>query len=176
MRLCYNHLCRRPWRYRLGVRTEDSQSSNTGSIPVSATNKSEVQRNPSRSFWKSRKMAAILRFFPSNRTRENLFSTPEAGLGAFFSGGQTRSPVSTTPAGECNAITNRWCSESALTFRRLSGIPLLLFLKYRSGETAPKSTSGFVARILLHSFRFAPHANPDHGKRQSRGARRVQHS
>src|SRR5579863_2611512 len=26
-----------PWRYRLGVRTEDSQSSNTGSIPVSAT-------------------------------------------------------------------------------------------------------------------------------------------
>jgi hypothetical protein len=25
------------WRYRLGVRTEDSQSSNTGSIPVSAT-------------------------------------------------------------------------------------------------------------------------------------------
>ena len=26
------------WRYRLGVRTEDSQSSNTGSIPVSATN------------------------------------------------------------------------------------------------------------------------------------------
>ena len=35
--VCYN----RPlpgWRYRLGVRTEDSQSSNTGSIPVSATN------------------------------------------------------------------------------------------------------------------------------------------
>jgi hypothetical protein len=33
------------WRYRLGVRTEDSQSSNPGSIPGSATNKSEVQRN-----------------------------------------------------------------------------------------------------------------------------------
>ena len=34
--LCYNlgSLLR---RYRLGVRTEDSQSSNTGSIPVSAT-------------------------------------------------------------------------------------------------------------------------------------------
>jgi hypothetical protein len=27
----------RPWRYRLGVRTEDSQSSNPGSIPGSAT-------------------------------------------------------------------------------------------------------------------------------------------
>ena len=27
-----------PWRYRLGVRTEDSQSSNPGSIPGSATN------------------------------------------------------------------------------------------------------------------------------------------
>ena len=26
------------WRYRLGVRTEDSQSSNPGSIPGSATN------------------------------------------------------------------------------------------------------------------------------------------
>src|SRR5712671_6287390 len=31
---CYNFQAR---RYRLGVRTEDSQSSNTGSIPVSAT-------------------------------------------------------------------------------------------------------------------------------------------
>ncbi len=28
----------RAWRYRLGVRTEDSQSSNPGSIPGSATN------------------------------------------------------------------------------------------------------------------------------------------
>ena len=34
--LCYNHL-RPGWRYRLGVRTEDSQSSNPGSIPGSAT-------------------------------------------------------------------------------------------------------------------------------------------
>src|SRR6476661_7909404 len=34
--LCYNcNLAR--WRYRLGVRTEDSQSSNPGSIPGSAT-------------------------------------------------------------------------------------------------------------------------------------------
>ena len=35
---CYN--CHGPWRYRLGVRTEDSQSSNPGSIPGSATNSS----------------------------------------------------------------------------------------------------------------------------------------
>src|SRR5207249_4020124 len=34
--LCYNHF-RPGWRYRLGVRTEDSQSSNPGSIPGSAT-------------------------------------------------------------------------------------------------------------------------------------------
>jgi hypothetical protein len=36
-RLCYNKRSSR-WRYRLGVRTEDSQSSNPGSIPGSATN------------------------------------------------------------------------------------------------------------------------------------------
>jgi hypothetical protein len=33
--------------------------------------------------------------------------TPLASFHALFSGGQTRSPVSTTPSGECNAITNR---------------------------------------------------------------------
>ena len=43
---CYNRgFVALKWRYRLGVRTEDSQSSNPGSIPGSATNKSEVQRN-----------------------------------------------------------------------------------------------------------------------------------
>jgi hypothetical protein len=31
------------WRYRLGVRTEDSQSSNPGSIPGSATNYSLIR-------------------------------------------------------------------------------------------------------------------------------------
>src|SRR5438105_13398989 len=35
--LCYNYRVSK-WRYRLGVRTEDSQSSNPGSIPGSATN------------------------------------------------------------------------------------------------------------------------------------------
>ncbi len=36
--LCYNLACICiAWRYRLGVRTEDSQSSNPGSIPGSAT-------------------------------------------------------------------------------------------------------------------------------------------
>jgi hypothetical protein len=34
--LCYNSHSAE-WRYRLGVRTEDSQSSNPGSIPGSAT-------------------------------------------------------------------------------------------------------------------------------------------
>ena len=37
--LCYNHTLP-GWRYRLGVRTEDSQSSNPGSIPGSATKSS----------------------------------------------------------------------------------------------------------------------------------------
>ena len=35
--LCYNQEVAPKWRYRLGVRTEDSQSSNPGSIPGSAT-------------------------------------------------------------------------------------------------------------------------------------------
>jgi hypothetical protein len=43
---------------------------------------------------------------------------PQPSLRAFFSAGQTRSPVSTTPLGECNAITNRWFGESDLTLRR----------------------------------------------------------
>jgi hypothetical protein len=32
---------------------------------------------------------------------------PQASLGAFFSEGLVGSPVSKTPSGECNAITNR---------------------------------------------------------------------
>ena len=35
--ICYNEELPWEWRYRLGVRTEDSQSSNPGSIPGSAT-------------------------------------------------------------------------------------------------------------------------------------------
>jgi hypothetical protein len=38
-----------------------------------------------------------------------------AAFVAFFSGGHTRSPVSTSPRGEWNTITNRWFGESALT-------------------------------------------------------------
>jgi hypothetical protein len=34
---------------------------------------------------------------------------------AFFSEGHCGSPVSSTPPGECNAITNRWCGERDLT-------------------------------------------------------------
>jgi hypothetical protein len=45
--VCYNRSLP-GWRYRLGVRTEDSQSSNTGSIPVSATNISlDITKNRS---------------------------------------------------------------------------------------------------------------------------------
>ena len=38
IQVCYNAESLAKWRYRLGVRTEDSQSSNPGSIPGSATN------------------------------------------------------------------------------------------------------------------------------------------
>ncbi len=39
-----------PWRYRLGVRTEDSQSSNPGSIPGSATNQDTLKPVKSKGF------------------------------------------------------------------------------------------------------------------------------
>ena len=45
-----------------------------------------------------------------------LRSTPDASFRAFFSGGHSRSPVSTTTLGECNAITSRSLGESALDF------------------------------------------------------------
>jgi|HubBroStandDraft_6_1064221.scaffolds.fasta_scaffold109825_3 hypothetical protein len=53
------------WRYRLGVRTEDSQSSNPGSIPGSATNKSELQRNPLGLPRDSQEIAVILQILAS---------------------------------------------------------------------------------------------------------------
>src|ERR1019366_8580040 len=39
----------------------------------------------------------------------------QASFAAIFSGGHPSSPVSKTPSGECNAITNRRYSESSLT-------------------------------------------------------------
>src|SRR5205814_6261287 len=43
---CYNRSIPFAWRYRLGVRTEDSQSSNPGSIPGSATKPLLLSRIP----------------------------------------------------------------------------------------------------------------------------------
>src|SRR5262249_37549505 len=40
---CYTVIAALRWRYRLGVRTEDSQSSNPGSIPGSATKKPVIR-------------------------------------------------------------------------------------------------------------------------------------
>jgi hypothetical protein len=42
-------------------------------------------------------------------------STPKVGFAAIFSEGRTGCPVSATPIGECNAITNRSCAND-LTF------------------------------------------------------------
>src|SRR5437868_2994973 len=53
--LCYNYRASK-WRYRLGVRTEDSQSSNPGSIPGSATIQSPLQRNLTKSPTKRKKL------------------------------------------------------------------------------------------------------------------------
>ena len=42
--------------------------------------------------------------------------TPQPSFTAVFSGGHTRSPVSTSPVGECNTIRNRWFGEGLLDF------------------------------------------------------------
>jgi hypothetical protein len=46
----------------------------------------------------------VLRLYPDGWPRVALNS--KASFRAFFSEGQKRSPVSITPSGECNAITN----------------------------------------------------------------------
>jgi hypothetical protein len=58
-------------RYRLGVRTEDSQSSNTGSIPVSATIQSRPQRNFAESPTKQKKLPVFCDSFYETPSREN---------------------------------------------------------------------------------------------------------
>src|ERR1022692_2414126 len=101
---CYNRDSSQSpkWRYRLGVRTEDSQSSNPGSIPGSATNKSAVQRNPPGWLWKLQEMGGISRFLLSNRTGESVLLIATGQLGSLFSGEHPSSPVSKTPCGECD--------------------------------------------------------------------------
>ena len=42
---CFVIISATQWRYRLGVRTEDSQSSNPGSIPGSATKPSLTEKS-----------------------------------------------------------------------------------------------------------------------------------
>jgi hypothetical protein len=52
-------------------------------------------------------MGGILRFLLSNRTGEGVLLIAKGQLGHLFSGEHPSSPVSKTPRGECNAITNR---------------------------------------------------------------------
>jgi len=64
-------------------------------------------------------MGAIPVFCFQTGPEKVLLSTPQASFRASLRAGQTRSPASTVPAGECIAITNRWCGEGALDFSRL---------------------------------------------------------
>jgi hypothetical protein len=61
----------RMWRYRLGVRTEDSQSSNPGSIPGSATIQSPLQRNLTESPTKQKKLPVFCDSFYETPSGEN---------------------------------------------------------------------------------------------------------
>src|SRR5580692_12074135 len=57
------------WRYRLGVRTEDSQSSNPGSIPGSATKQSSLLRSLRRYSRKQAKLPGCCNSSGSNQGR-----------------------------------------------------------------------------------------------------------
>ena len=63
-----------------------------------------------------RKSPQFFNSYPQTGLEKVPRCTPQASFGAVFSGRHTSSPVSTTPSGECNAITNRRYSESDLTF------------------------------------------------------------
>jgi hypothetical protein len=89
---------------------------------------------------------------------------PQPSLRALFSGGQTRSPVSTAPLGECNAITNRWFGESDLTLRALAH-PRNRVLA-TPAVTSPQSAGNIAFeripnRPFLMSLGPAPYFRPD---------------
>jgi hypothetical protein len=104
---CYNDGSSHQWRYRLGVRTEDSQSSNPGSIPGSATTESYLQRNPPAFPWKSRKMPAIPHNLAPEPDRRSMSHNDQSEFYVAFSGRQMSSPVSRLQSSECIAIINR---------------------------------------------------------------------
>jgi hypothetical protein len=76
--------------------------------------------------------AIVVRVQPDGELQfVNLGSGP--ALAAYLSGGHWSSPVSTTPTGECNAITNRWCGKSDLTLCAMSVGQRVRFPKLHSG-------------------------------------------
>src|ERR1039458_981999 len=64
-------------------------------------------------WWNGRNFA---NFLSKPDRRKCPSDSPGERYPAFFSAGPTRSPVSTRVLGECNAIRNRWYSESDLTY------------------------------------------------------------
>jgi len=65
-----------------------------------------------------------------------------------FSGGHIRSPVSVTLSGEGNAITNRWCGESDLTWQSLCGD----FLHSESSPTIISASSTSEPASTIRPF------------------------
>jgi hypothetical protein len=63
-----------------------------------------------------RKSPQFRNFGPQTGPEKMSRRTPQPSFTAFFSGGHTRSPVSTSPRGEWNTITNRWFGERLLDF------------------------------------------------------------
>ena len=88
--LCYNYRASK-WRYRLGVRTEDSQSSNPGSIPGSATIQSPLQRNLTKSPTKQKELPVLCDSFYETRAEKTLLSNDNAFYRPFSPGAQERS-------------------------------------------------------------------------------------
>ena len=74
-----------------GVRTEDSQSSNPGSIPGSATIQSSLQRNLTKSPTKQKELPVLCDSFYETRAEKTLLSNDNAFYRPFSPGAQERS-------------------------------------------------------------------------------------
>jgi hypothetical protein len=98
-----------------------------------------------------RKWARFRNSCPQSGPEKVSCSLLPASFAAFFSGGQTSSPVSKTPSGECDAITNRWSGEGDLPLAHCtvgnevakgsvhSGVPVVCQFRTHSPGSVPVS-------------------------------------
>jgi hypothetical protein len=75
-----------------------------------------------------------------------------ASFPAFFSEGHCGSPVSSTPPGECNAITNRWFGESDLTLPTLETSFLFSGIRLKFLEDVPSVERDFRGTLVPRSI------------------------